>query len=108
MPNQNTAVSHVCHCFCKCYNFNVQISLLFVNSTFYIINQISIIIPHPVRLVKLAPVAQVVECPLRGTGGHGFDPGPRHTKVGKNGMSCSSLGTQTYGVELGLDDLVSG
>ena len=27
----------------------------------------------------LAPVAQLVECPLRGTGGHGFDPGPRHT-----------------------------
>ena len=28
-----------------------------------------------------APVAEVVECPLRGMGGHGFDPGPRHTKV---------------------------
>ena len=23
-----------------------------------------------------APIAQLVECPLRGTGGHGFDPGP--------------------------------
>ena len=45
-----------------------------------------------------APIAQLVECPLRGTGGHGFDPGPRHTKVVKNGTSCSSLGTQTYGV----------
>ena len=22
-----------------------------------------------------APIAQLVECPLRGTGGHGFDPG---------------------------------
>ena len=43
-----------------------------------------------------------------GTGGHGFDPGPRHTKVVKNGTSCSSLGTQTYGVELGLVDPVSG
>ena len=42
-----------------------------------------------------APIAQLVECPLRGTGGHGFDPGPRHTKVVKNGTSCSSLGTQT-------------
>ena len=53
-------------------------------------------------------MAQLVECPLRGTGGHGFDPGPRHTKVVKNGTSCSSLGTQTYGVELGLVDPVSG
>ena len=29
-----------------------------------------------------------------------FDPGPRHTKFVKNGTSCSSRGTQTYGVEL--------
>ena len=29
-------------------------------------------------------------------------------KVIKNGTSCSSLGTQTYGVELGLVDPVSG
>ena len=55
-----------------------------------------------------APIAQLVECPLRGTGGHGFDPGPRHTKVVKNGTSCSSLGIQIYGVELGLVDPVSG
>ena len=55
-----------------------------------------------------APVAQVVEYPLRGTGEHGFDPGPRHTKPVKNSTSCSSLGTQTYGVELGLVDPVSG
>ena len=55
-----------------------------------------------------APIAQLVESPLRGTGGHGFDPGPRHTKVVKNGTSCSSLDTQTYGVELGLVDPVSG
>ena len=55
-----------------------------------------------------APIAQLVECPLRGTGSHGFDPGPRHTKVIKNGTSCSKLGTQTYGVELGLVDPVSG
>ena len=41
-------------------------------------------------------------------GGHGFDPGPRHTKGVKNGTSCSSLGTQTDGVELGLVDPVSG
>ena len=57
---------------------------------------------------KPAPIAQLVECPLRGTGGHWFDPGPRHTKVVKNGTSCSSLGTQTYGLELGLVDPVSG
>ena len=30
-----------------------------------------------------APIAHLVECPLRGTGGHGFDPWPRHTKVVK-------------------------
>ena len=47
-------------------------------------------------------------CLLRGTGGPGFDPGPRHTKVVKNGTSCSSLGTQIYGVELGLVNPVSG
>ena len=55
-----------------------------------------------------APVAQSVEYPLRKTGGHGFDPGPRHTKVFKNGTSCSSLSTQTYGEELGLVEAVSG
>ena len=49
-----------------------------------------------------------VECPLQGTGDHGFDPGPRHTKVVKNGTSCSPFGTQTYGIELGLVDPVSG
>ena len=43
-----------------------------------------------------------VECLLRGTVGHGFNPGQRHTKVVKNGTSCSSLGAQTYRVELGL------
>ena len=55
-----------------------------------------------------APVAQVVECPLRGTGGCGFDPQPRHIKVVKTGTSCSSLGTQNYGVALGLVDSGSG
>ena len=47
-------------------------------------------------------------CPLRGTGGPGLDPGPRHTKVVKNGTSWSLLGTQIYGVELGLVGPVSG
>ena len=50
----------------------------------------------------------MVECPLRGMGGQRFDPGPRHTKVIKNGTSCSSLGTHTYGVELGPVDSMSG
>ena len=54
------------------------------------------------------PVAQLVDCPLRGTGGHGFDPGPRHTKVVENGTSCSSPDTQTYGEELGLVDPLLG
>ena len=51
------------------------------------------------------PVAQEVECALRGMGGHGFDPGPRHTKVSKNGTSFSSLGSQTYTV---YQDYVTG
>ena len=54
-----------------------------------------------------APVARVVECLLRGTGGHRFDPGPRNTKIVKNSTNCSSLGTQTYGVELELVDPMS-
>ena len=36
------------------------------------------------------------------SGGTGFDPGPRHTKVVNNGTSCSPLGTQIFGVGLGL------
>ena len=63
---------------------------------------------HGNPLSRPARIAQLVECPLRGTGGHGFDPGPRHTKIVKNGTSCSSLGTQIYGIELGLVDPVSG
>ena len=55
-----------------------------------------------------APVAQSVECPLRETWGHAFNPGPWHTKVFKNGTSCSSLSTQTYEEELGLVEAVSG
>ena len=33
-----------------------------------------------------------------------YGPGSRHTKVVKSGTSYSWLGTQTYGVELGLVD----
>ena len=50
----------------------------------------------------------IISLQVRGTGGPGFDPGPRQTKVVKNGTSCSSLGTQIFGVELGLVDPVSG
>ena len=57
---------------------------------------------------KMAPLAKSVECPLWGMGGHSFDPGLQHTKVVKNGTSCSSHGIQTYGVELGLVSPVSG
>ena len=53
-------------------------------------------------------VAQSLECQFRGTGSHGFNPRPQHTKVVKNSTSCSSLGTQTYRVELWLVDPVSG
>ena len=65
---------------------------------------------HPgyLQTIPTAPIAPLVERLLQGMGGHGFDPGPRHTKVVKNGTSWSSLGTQTYWVELGLVDLVSG
>ena len=40
---------------------------------------------HLLTIFLTAPVAEVVheECSLRGTGGHGFDPGPRHTKLVK-------------------------
>ena len=53
------------------------------------------------------PDSSVGRLSARGTGGHGFDPGSRHTKVVKNGTSCSSLGTQSYRVELGLVNPVS-
>ena len=55
-----------------------------------------------------APVARPAECLLLWTIVHRFDPGPRCTKVLKHGISSSSLVTQTYGVELGLVDSVSG
>ena len=36
------------------------------------------------------------------SGGTGFDPGPRHTKVVNNGTSCCPLGTRIFRVGLGL------
>ena len=64
--------------------------------------------PCTLNIFIPALVAQLVECLLQGTGFYGFDPGLQHTKVTKNGTSCSSLGTQTYRVELGLVDPASG
>ena len=34
------------------------------------------------------------------SGGTGFDPGPRHTKVVNNSTSCSPLGTRIFGVSI--------
>ena len=45
----------------------------------------------PYYLHVPAPIAQLVECPLRGTGSHGFDPGPRHTKVVKMILAAPRL-----------------
>ena len=41
------------------------------------------------------------------SGGTGFDPGPRHTKVVNNGTSCSRLGTRIFGVGLEMVASVS-
>ena len=57
-----------------------------------LMHRISCLIPILMtRNDKQAPVAQLVECLLRGKGGHGFDPGPRHTKVIKNAALCLAL-----------------
>ena len=43
---------------------------------------LKVLSPRGVTIYSLpTPVVKIVECPLRGTGGHGFDPGTRHTKV---------------------------
>ena len=44
-----------------------------------------------------APVAQSVECPLRESLGHGFDPGPRHTKVFKMVLAAHRLALRLTG-----------
>ena len=59
------------------------------------------------RMSMTDPGSSVCRVSTPGNGGQRFDPGPRHTKVVKTGTSCSSLGTQTYGVEQGLVDPVS-
>ena len=65
-----------------------------------------------VRSVNLAtltgPDRSVGRVSAPGNGRSRVRSGLRHTKVVNNGTSCSSLGTQTYGVELGLVDPVSG
>ena len=58
-------------------------------------------------IVLTQPGNSVGRASVSGTGGGGFKPQPGHTKVFKNGTSCSLLGVQNYGVELGLVDPVS-
>ena len=53
---------------------------------------------------RTGPGSSIGRVSAPGTGGHGFDPRPRHTEVVKNRTSCSLLVTQTYMVELGLVD----
>ena len=43
------------------------------------------------------PVAESVECPLRGTGDHGFDTGPRHTKFVKMVLAALRLALRLTG-----------
>ena len=69
---------------CALYTFHCAICISMLGKIVYV----HVLVP--------SPVAQSVECLLRGTGGHRVDPGPRHTNIVKNGTSCSSLGTQTY------------
>ena len=47
--------------------------------------------------ILFAPVAQSVECPLRGTRGHRFDPGLRHTKVVKMVLEAPHLALRLMG-----------
>ena len=49
------------------------------------------------HLPKPAPIAQLIEFPLRGTRGHGFDPGPRHTKVVKSLLAAPRLALRLTG-----------
>ena len=63
--------------------------------------------PSETRTVT-GPGSSVGKASASGRGGRGFKSRPGHTKVFKNGTSCSSLGAQTYGVELELVTPVSG
>ena len=51
-------------------------------------------------IMYTSPGSSVCRVSALGTGGRRFDPKLPHTKVIKNGTSCSALGTQTDGVEL--------
>ena len=53
------------------------------------------------------PEAQSVTCSLRGKGGNGFDPRPRHIKIVKIVLAAPCL-SQIFELELGLVDPVSG
>ena len=48
---------------------------------------------------QAGPGSSVGRVSAPGKGAYGLDTVPRHTKVIKNGTSCSSFGTQIYGVE---------
>ena len=65
-----------------------------------------VFINNALGIISFTGPGSLVECLLRGTGGHEFSPGPRHIKFVKNSTSCASPGTQTYGVELILVDPV--
>ena len=97
-----------------------MIKMIFIPTWKSLIKLISYIIPYknlasPLISVCLktshtydtGPGSSVVECPLQGTGGHGFDHGPRHTKVVKMVQSKPRLALR-HVVELGLVDPVSG
>ena len=68
-----------------CTNILTETLSLFCSCGYNIINLVQRLQLHVDIIGRVpAPIAQLVECPLRGTGGHGFDPGPRHTKVVKH------------------------
>ena len=68
----------------------------------------NVLINNGLGIISFTGPGSSVECLLRGMGGYEFARRPRHIKVVKNGTSCTSPGTQTYGVELILVDPVSG
>ena len=50
-----------------------------------------------IHYCKLDLGAQLVECLIWGTGGHGFDPGPGHTKVIKMVLAAPRLALRHTG-----------
>ena len=60
-----------------------------------------------VNLLRDRPRYSVGRVSAPRSGGTGFNPGPRHTKVVNNGTCCSPLGTLIFGVGLVLVTPVS-